>query len=101
MAGSLAPSDADLEAQLGTRRFRGTMETPRTVDQVFDDYSARRSGLLKALTADVDEFYTQCDPDKENLCLYGAPQRDRATGFQNGGVPLERRACRMDRGGGP
>ena len=47
------------------------MEAPRTVDEVFDDYSARRTGLLKALTSDVDDFYAQCDPDKENLCLYG------------------------------
>ena len=23
--------------------------------------------------ADVDDFYEQCDPDKENLCLYGNP----------------------------
>lgn len=23
--------------------------------------------------ADVERFYAQCDPDKENLCLYGNP----------------------------
>lgn len=23
--------------------------------------------------ADVEAFYAQCDPDKENLCLYGNP----------------------------
>ena len=27
---------------------------------------------LWLLTAEVENFYNQCDPDKENLCLYGA-----------------------------
>lgn len=47
--------------------------TPRTVDEVYEDFMARRSGLVKALTSDVDEFYAQCDPEKDNLCLYGNP----------------------------
>lgn len=47
------------------------MDAPRSVEEVFDDFYARRSGLLKALTTDVDSFYAQCDPEKENLCLYG------------------------------
>mmetsp|Transcript_3855 Transcript_3855/g.17751 ORF Transcript_3855/g.17751 Transcript_3855/m.17751 type:complete len:248 (+) Transcript_3855:1758-2501(+) len=46
---------------------------PRTVEDVYDNFSARRDGLIKALTSDVDGFYEQCDPDKENLCLYGNP----------------------------
>lgn len=29
--------------------------------------------MIKALTTDVEEFYQQCDPEKENLCLYGFP----------------------------
>ncbi|KAK1281427.1 PHD finger protein ALFIN-LIKE 5 [Acorus gramineus] len=44
---------------------------PRTVDEVYRDFKARRTGLIKALTTDVEEFYNQCDPEKENLCLYG------------------------------
>ncbi|XP_042459714.1 PHD finger protein ALFIN-LIKE 2-like isoform X3 [Zingiber officinale] len=44
---------------------------PRTVEEIFKDYSGRRAGIVRALTHDVDEFYAQCDPDKENLCLYG------------------------------
>ncbi|KAK6943489.1 Alfin, N-terminal [Dillenia turbinata] len=44
---------------------------PRTVEEIFKDYSARRTGLVRALTCDVDEFYGLCDPEKENLCLYG------------------------------
>lgn len=47
--------------------------TPRTVEEVFNDFKGRRSGLIKALTTDVDKFYQQCDPEKENLCLYGLP----------------------------
>nr|ATU47229.1 alfin 1-like protein [Atriplex hortensis] len=47
--------------------------TPRTVDEVFSDFKGRRAGLIKALTSDVDKFYQQCDPEKENLCLYGLP----------------------------
>ncbi|KAK9287234.1 hypothetical protein L1049_015647 [Liquidambar formosana] len=46
---------------------------PRTVDEVFGDFKGRRSGLIKALTVEVEKFYQQCDPDKENLCLYGLP----------------------------
>ncbi|CAN6222805.1 unnamed protein product, partial [Urochloa humidicola] len=57
-----------------------TMETaapvspsPRTVGEIYRDYTARRAGLIRALTSDVDEFYAFCDPEKENLCLYGLP----------------------------
>mmetsp|Transcript_9953 Transcript_9953/g.18792 ORF Transcript_9953/g.18792 Transcript_9953/m.18792 type:complete len:239 (+) Transcript_9953:241-957(+) len=44
---------------------------PRTVDEIAEDYRARREALLRALTEDVDKFYQLCDPDRENLCLYG------------------------------
>ncbi|KAJ6812511.1 PHD finger protein ALFIN-LIKE 2-like [Iris pallida] len=46
---------------------------PRTVEEIFKDYSCRRSGIVRALTHDVEEFYGLCDPEKENLCLYGHP----------------------------
>ncbi|KAK4757489.1 hypothetical protein SAY87_018790 [Trapa incisa] len=46
---------------------------PRTVEEVFSDFKGRRAGLIKALTADVENFYQKCDPEKENLCLYGFP----------------------------
>ncbi|CAA2989589.1 PHD finger ALFIN-LIKE 4 [Olea europaea subsp. europaea] len=45
----------------------------RTVEEVFRDFKGRYSGLIKALTIDVEEFYQRCDPEKENLCLYGFP----------------------------
>ncbi|KAL9229350.1 hypothetical protein vseg_004827 [Gypsophila vaccaria] len=46
---------------------------PRTVEDVFADFKGRRIGLIKALTTDVDKFFRKCDPEKENLCLYGLP----------------------------
>lgn len=46
---------------------------PRTVEEVFTDFKGRRAGLIKALTTDVEKFYQQCDPEKDNLCLYGLP----------------------------
>ncbi|XP_044502411.1 PHD finger protein ALFIN-LIKE 1-like isoform X1 [Mangifera indica] len=45
--------------------------SPRTVEEIFKDYCSRRAGVVRALTYDVDELYGLCDPDKENLCLYG------------------------------
>ncbi|CAN6469873.1 unnamed protein product [Victoria cruziana] len=35
---------------------------PRSVEEIFKDYSGRRSGIIRALTYDVDEFYSLCDP---------------------------------------
>ncbi|CAA7059024.1 unnamed protein product [Microthlaspi erraticum] len=46
---------------------------PRTVEEVFRDFKGRRAGIVRALTTDVEEFFQQCDPEKENLCLYGFP----------------------------
>ncbi|KAL2664339.1 hypothetical protein GLYMA_02G177400v4 [Glycine max] len=46
---------------------------PCTVEEVFRDFKGRKVALIKALTTDVEEFYPQCDPEKENLCLYGFP----------------------------
>ncbi|MBA0635905.1 hypothetical protein Godav_022362 [Gossypium davidsonii] len=36
--------------------------SPRTVEEIFKDYNARHSALVRALTYDVDDFYSQCDP---------------------------------------
>ncbi|KAA8545384.1 hypothetical protein F0562_020168 [Nyssa sinensis] len=46
---------------------------PRSVEEVFSDFRGRRAGLIKALTTEVAKFYQLCDPEKENLCLYGLP----------------------------
>lgn len=44
---------------------------PRTVEEVFRDYRGRRTAIVRALTTEVEVFYSLCDPEKENLCLYG------------------------------
>lgn len=43
----------------------------RTPEEVATDFNGRRAGILKALIDDVDQFYQCCDPERENLCLYG------------------------------
>lgn len=45
---------------------------------VFKNFKGRYAGLIKALTTDVEEFFKQCDPEKENLCLYGLPNEQWA-----------------------
>ncbi|KAM0828002.1 hypothetical protein ACQ4PT_067831 [Festuca glaucescens] len=44
---------------------------PRTVEDIYKDFNNRRTALVRALTVDVDDFFGYCDPEKENLCLYG------------------------------
>lgn len=44
---------------------------PHTVDGIFNDLTQRRKGLIRALTIDVERFYELCDPNQDNLCLYG------------------------------
>ncbi|KAL0921040.1 hypothetical protein M5K25_008068 [Dendrobium thyrsiflorum] len=46
---------------------------PRTAEEVFRDFRGRRAGMIKALTTEVEKFYQLCDPEKDNLCLYGFP----------------------------
>ncbi|XP_058724994.1 PHD finger protein ALFIN-LIKE 4-like [Vicia villosa] len=62
---------------------------PRTVDEVFRDFKGRRTALVKALSTDVDEFFRQCDPDKENLCLYGSPSEQWEVNLPAEEVPPE------------
>ncbi|KAL3497435.1 hypothetical protein ACH5RR_040167 [Cinchona calisaya] len=62
---------------------------PRTVEEVFRDFKGRRAGLIKALTTDVERFYQQCDPDKENLCLYGLPDEQWEVNLPAEEVPPE------------
>ncbi|KAI3724796.1 hypothetical protein L1987_64563 [Smallanthus sonchifolius] len=67
----------------------GTAYNPRTVEQVFRDYKGRRNGIIKALTTDVEDFFQQCDPDKENLCLYGFPSEQWEVNLPAEEVPPE------------
>ncbi|KAL8152696.1 hypothetical protein V2J09_010456 [Rumex salicifolius] len=46
-------------------------EHPQSIKEIFDNFKARRSAIIRALTTDVDKFYPLCDPKKENLCLFG------------------------------
>ncbi|KAJ8566127.1 hypothetical protein K7X08_037242 [Anisodus acutangulus] len=67
----------------------GAQYNPRTVEEVFRDFKGRRNGLIKALTTDVEEFYQQCDPEKENLCLYGFPSEQWEVNLPAEEVPPE------------
>ncbi|RRT77931.1 hypothetical protein BHE74_00014722 [Ensete ventricosum] len=62
---------------------------PRTPEQVFGDFRGRRAGIMKALTTDVEKFYQQCDPEKENLCLYGLPNETWEVNLPAEEVPPE------------
>ena len=44
---------------------------PCTIEEVFRDYRSHQTAIVHALTTEVDIFYSLCDPEKENLCLYG------------------------------
>ncbi|PWA83770.1 hypothetical protein CTI12_AA117620 [Artemisia annua] len=61
----------------------------RTVEEVFRDYKGRRTGIIKALTIDVADFFQQCDPEKENLCLYGFPSEQWEVNLPAEEVPPE------------
>ncbi|KAF8406845.1 hypothetical protein HHK36_005966 [Tetracentron sinense] len=67
----------------------GALYNPRTVEEVFRDFKGRRAAIIKALTADVEEFYQQCDPEKENLCLYGFPSEQWEVNLPAEEVPPE------------
>ncbi|KAL9270781.1 PHD finger protein ALFIN-LIKE 3-like protein [Drosera capensis] len=62
---------------------------PRTVEEVFRDLMGRRAGVIKALVNDVEEFFAQCDPEKENLCLYGLPNEQWEVNLPAEEVPPE------------
>ncbi|KAF3667494.1 PHD finger protein ALFIN-LIKE 1 [Capsicum annuum] len=63
--------------------------SPRTVEEIFKDYNARRTGIIRALTNDVEEFSNLCDPEKENLCLYGHPDETWEVNLPADEVPPE------------
>ncbi|RDY13079.1 PHD finger protein ALFIN-LIKE 5, partial [Mucuna pruriens] len=67
----------------------GAPYNPRTVEEVFRDLKGRRAGMIKALTTDVEDFYQQCDPEKENLCLYGFPSEHWEVNLPAEEVPPE------------
>jgi len=56
----------------------------RTIEEIYGDFAARRGALVAALTDDVESFWAECDPNKENLCLYG-----NSDGTWKVGLPVE------------
>ncbi|XP_042058473.1 PHD finger protein ALFIN-LIKE 4-like isoform X1 [Salvia splendens] len=66
-----------------------SVNNPRTVDEVFKDFNGRRNALIKALTTEVEDFFQQCDPDKENLCLFGLPNEQWEVNLPAEEVPPE------------
>jgi len=56
-----APEESDVDDDDGSTD--GQRMTTDARDLIFPFFSR----------ADVERFYAQCDPDKENLCLYGNP----------------------------
>ncbi|KAL6558634.1 PHD finger protein ALFIN-LIKE 5 [Orobanche minor] len=67
----------------------GAPYNPRTVEDIFRDFKGRRNGLIKALTTDAEEFFQLCDPEKENLCLYGFPNEQWEVNLPAEEVPPE------------
>ncbi|XP_050232577.1 PHD finger protein ALFIN-LIKE 4-like isoform X2 [Mercurialis annua] len=61
----------------------------RNVEEVFKDFKGRHGGIVKALTTDVEVFVRQCDPNKENQCLYGYPGEQWEVGLPAEEVPSE------------
>ncbi|KAK9816543.1 hypothetical protein WJX72_001746 [[Myrmecia] bisecta] len=62
---------------------------PATEAEIFNDFLNRRKGLERALTDDVDTFYAEADPERENLCLYGEPDGSWAVDLPAEEVPPE------------
>lgn len=67
----------------------GAAYNPRTPEEVFRDFRGRRAGMVKALTTEVEKFYQLCDPEKENLCLYGLPNETWEVNLPAEEVPPE------------
>ncbi|XP_042374005.1 PHD finger protein ALFIN-LIKE 3-like [Zingiber officinale] len=64
-------------------------QNSRLVEEVFRDIKGRRAAIIRALTTDFEDFYQQCDPAKENLCLYGYPDEQWEVNLPAEEVPPE------------
>ncbi|KAL9268240.1 PHD finger protein ALFIN-LIKE 3-like protein [Drosera capensis] len=62
---------------------------PRTIEEVLRDFRGRRAGIIKALTHEAEEFLHFCDPEKENLSLYGFPNEKWEVNLPAEEVPPE------------
>ncbi|KXZ47064.1 hypothetical protein GPECTOR_38g301 [Gonium pectorale] len=61
----------------------------RSPREIYEDYLGRRKAILRALTQDIEQFYEQCDPTRENLCLYGNPDGNWEVALPAEEVPPE------------
>lgn len=57
--------------------------------EIYQDFAQRREGLVLAVTEEVELFWRECDPNKENLCLYGNPDGSWKVGLPVEEVPPE------------
>lgn len=62
---------------------------PRTVQEIHENVSRRKDGLRKALGDDVEKFFIECHPEKDNLCLYGEPDASWSVDLPAEEVPAE------------
>ncbi|KAG6553651.1 hypothetical protein Mapa_004565 [Marchantia paleacea] len=59
------------------------------LEVIYADVKRRQAGIIKALTSESDELFRQCDPEKENLCLYGLPDGGWKVALPAQDVPTE------------
>ncbi|XP_052137366.1 PHD finger protein ALFIN-LIKE 1-like [Oryza glaberrima] len=67
-AAAAAAASATVDAASG-RSSR--VSALRSVEDIFSDFRARRSAIVRALTEDLEKFAALCNPDLDCLCLYG------------------------------
>ncbi|KAF4399340.1 hypothetical protein G4B88_022423 [Cannabis sativa] len=60
-----------------------------TTDMVYLKETVKRNGYKVREIMNVEEFYQQCDPEKENLCLYGFPSEQWEVNLPAEEVPPE------------
>jgi hypothetical protein len=57
--------------------------------RIYEDWQARRGGIVRALTQDAAKFVDECDPRADNLCLYGNSDGSWVVGLPAQEVPPE------------
>ncbi|KAF0920748.1 hypothetical protein E2562_036832 [Oryza meyeriana var. granulata] len=50
---------------------RARVTALRSIEDIFKDFRARRSAIIRALTEDLETMIALCKPDLDCLCLYG------------------------------
>lgn len=77
---SLCPSSPSPSASLPFRSFfLPSCPLPLSPHTHPHHCMLRRPGIYSSRRAESDELYSKCDPERDNLCLYGKPPAQRAT----------------------